>query len=134
MVGGIVGSEWVLPIVSLAVLILLQGLSRMLPRRPELFDFPARDRFLRLPRKYQDPGIAIMRSTLDLVAVQSTLALFFAQVAGWRRAAGYGPIGEHVILIFVATAIMPWVFVMLRRLERAVAEAEAAWQQEDRGA
>lgn len=129
--GPVGDAAWVLPVVSLGVLILLQGLGGILPRRPELFNFPTRERFLRLPRKHQEPGIAIMRSTLDLVAVESSLMLFFAQVAEWRSALGYEPIGEHLVLVFLATAIMPWVFVMLGRLERAVQQAEAAWQRED---
>jgi hypothetical protein len=120
------GAQWVLPAVSLGMVLLLQGLGALLPGRPQLFNFPSRDRFLRLPRKYQEPVIVLMRSMVDLVAIETSLVLFFAQVVEWRGSVGFQTMGEHAILLILAVGSTPWLVIMLGRLDRAVGEAETA--------
>lgn len=118
-----------LPLIGVACWALLAGVSRALPSHPHLFNFPEKERFLKLPREYHAPVVAQMQAMLDLVALSTALLFLGIQVMAWRVAMG-GESGAFGYLPLVALLVVPLVpLVWLPRLNRAVEEQERRWKQ-----
>jgi uncharacterized membrane protein len=117
-----------LPLISLAVTGLLVGSREMVRRRPQWFNFPDKDRFLKLPTRYRAPVIVEMQFTLDVAAAASLLPIVFVQYLMWETARGnavqYGVVGVIVGCIFVT----PLILIVASRVTTATEEAVKRWK------
>jgi uncharacterized membrane protein len=122
---------FLLPMIALATLGLLQGISAALPSKPSLFNFPEKARFLRIPERYRGPVIDEMRTMLDVTAIL-TLAVFAAvQLMLWRAAHGARDSGGMVVVLVLSVVLLPMILLFLPRLSAATSEAERRWRAED---
>jgi hypothetical protein len=113
-----------LPLVAVATSALLAGLSAALPRHPDWYNFPDKERFLRLPRAAQAPVVALMRSTLDLTATGVALVMALGHALLWYAARGPVPAAAHVMLLLLTVLLGPGILVSTSRLSAAVDAAE----------
>jgi uncharacterized membrane protein len=117
-----------LPLMALAVTGLLFAIRQSLPRRPQWFNFPDKDRFLRLPARYRPPVIEEMQLTLDITAAITLLPLAYIQYLMWQTALGneseLGVLGVALSGIFIAPAIL----IVMGRVTSATEEAEKRWK------
>lgn len=121
--------EWFgLPMIGVATLLLLQGVGAILPRRPELFNFAEKERFLRIPRAYHGPVIALMRATLDLTGVIVALTFLFVHLMLWRAGDGEAPAGMHIVILVLSVGTLPLILLMTSKINTAVEEAERRWK------
>ncbi len=120
-----------LPIVALVTLGGLQGLSAMLPKAPALFNFPDKQRLLRIPERYRGPVIEQMRAVLDLTSVSVLLVFGVVQWTLWRSALGVRGSGGMVVTLVAGVLVVPMILLLLPRLSAATAEAERRWYAED---
>jgi uncharacterized membrane protein len=120
-----------LPFIALGVHLILVTLIHSLPRRPDLFNFPDKDRFLRLPTTYQGPVIAIMQWMLDLTSVLTVLLLATGQVTIWLGATGGNAALGTNVLLGLTVAFVPLIAIPLKRLTHAVDAAERRWRDDE---
>lgn len=113
-----------LPFIALGVHLLIFTLGQSLPRRPELFNFPDKARFLRLPRAYQGPVITAMQRLMDVMALLVTLVIAAAQAMMWRAADGHEGGALHIAVLVLSVAIAPVVLLGVQRLSTAIDAAE----------
>jgi len=124
--------EWFgLPMVGIATLALLQGVGALLPTRPQLFNFSEKERFLKIPRAYHGPVIALMRATLDLTGVIVALTFLLVHVMLWRAGHGEAPAAMHVVILLLSVGTLPMILVVNSRIDVAVVEAERRWRGEE---
>jgi uncharacterized membrane protein len=120
-----------LPLLSLAITGLMTAIRQALPRRPEWFNFPDKDRFLKLPTRYRAPVITEMQRTLDIAAAASLLPLAFVQYLMWQTALGHtmplGIVGVIVGSIFVT----PVILIVAGRVTSATEAAEKRWKADE---
>lgn len=114
-----------LPAINLILTAVLLGISRALPSRPHLFNFPDKDRFLRLSPAYQAPVIAVMRSVLDVALVGVLLTLISVQALMWRTALGEDA-GALKFAPFLGLLLTPVLLLLVLRVQNATEQAEAA--------
>lgn len=119
-----------LPIVALLTFALLQWVSSLLPRRPELFNFPDKERFLRMPREYHAPVVHEMRGVLDVTAALTLLVVLLVQLLLWRVAQGRAP-GALAVGPWLGIAILPMFLVFLARVTNAVDRQERLWRERE---
>lgn len=120
---------WMLiPIVALLVQALMTGLTSLLPRRPDLFNFSEKERFLRIPEAYRGPVIARMRDTMDVIGLLAMLVMAYVQVMMWRAALGDSAKGLSMWLIVATVLFTPLALIMTLRVNTAVDEAERRWK------
>ena len=112
------------PLVAVATSALIAGLSAYLPKKPSLFNFPDKARFLRLPREAQEPVIVVMRSMLDLTAAGVALVMASAHALLWYATQGPVPAAAHVLLLLLTVLLGPVLLVYSSRVSTAVDEAE----------
>lgn len=117
-----------LPLLGLATTGLMLAIRQALPRKPHLFNFPDKDRFLKLPERYRPPVIVEMQRTLDITAAITLLPLTYVQYLMWQTAMGQpselGVLGIAIGGIFIAPAIL----LVMGRVTSASDEAEKRWK------
>lgn len=118
------GSWFGLPLVAVATSALLAGLSAALPRHPDWYNFPDKERFLRLPRAAQAPVVALMRRTLDLTATAVALFMLLVHAMLWRAASGPVPAAAHVVVLLLGILLAPVILWSTSRVSAAVDAAE----------
>jgi uncharacterized membrane protein len=124
--------EWFgLPMIGVATLLLLQGVGAILPRRPELFNFAEKERFLKIPRAYHGPVIALMRATLDLTGVIVALTFLFVQVMLWRAGDGKAPEWMNITVLVFPIGTLPMILLLTSKINTAVEDAERRWKADE---
>lgn len=124
--------EWFgLPMVGIATLALLQGIGALLPTRPQLFSFPEKERFLKIPRAYHGPVLALMRATLDLTGVIVTVIFLLVHVMLWLAGDGEAPASMHVVILLLSVGTLPMILVVTSKINTAVEEAERRWKEDE---
>jgi len=124
--------EWFgLPMVGVATLVLLQGIGALLPTRPQLFNFPEKERFLKIPRAYHGPVLALMRATLDLTGVIVTVIFLLVHVMLWLAGDGEAPASMHVAILLLSVGTLPMILVVTSKINTAVEEAERRWKEDE---
>lgn len=121
-----------LPFITLGIHLLLLTVVYALPKRPQLFNFPDKDRFLRLPRSYQAPVIAVMQSTLDLTSLLVMVVMGLVQVMMWRAAHGATDRVLHVVMLILPVVLGPTILLSVSRVSTAVDTAERRWRDDER--
>jgi len=102
-------------------------ISALLRSRPHLFNFPEKDRFLRLPSEYQQPVIAEMRVMLEAASLSTVLTTFVIQLGIWRRSTGESQ-GLIAALPHFAFLLGPAILVLLLRVTSALEREEKRWK------
>ena len=120
------GSWFGLPLVAVATSALLAGLSAYLPKKPSLFNFPDKERFLRLPPAAQAPVIVVMRATLDLTATGVALVMAMAHALLWYAARGPVPAVAHAMLFVLTLLLGPAILLATSRVSAAVDAAASS--------
>lgn len=121
-----------LPFIALGVHLLLLTLTQMLPQKPHLFNFPDKERFLRLPTAYQSPVIAAMQWMLDLTSLGVMLVMATVQVLMWRAAMGKTDEIAHLALLIGCILLGPAILISITRVTNAVDAAEKRWREDER--
>lgn len=124
-------SPWswaMLPIIALVAHLFVAGTSALLPRKPHLFNFSDKERFLRIPEAYRGPVIQRMREMLDVTAAFMMLVFGAVQVMVWRSALGHPSDGMSLGLIVVTVMTTPALLFLVSRVNTAVDEAEKRWK------
>lgn len=117
-------SWMLLPIIAFVTLGLLSGIEAALPKRPDLFNFPEKERLLALPPEYRRDVIREMQMVLSATAVLAMLVFGVVQVVMWRAAHGH-PTSFALPLISVsAIAFVPVVLLLTSRVNNATIEAD----------
>lgn len=127
-----VGSWFLLPGVALASFLLMQWIGSQLPRRPHWFNFPDKERFLRLPAEYRAPAIERMRGVMDLISVGLVLTFLVINVLMWKVAMGEPP-GLWAASPFMAFLMTPVILVAVSGVTADVEEAERRWTRDGGG-
>lgn len=109
-----------LPLLALALVLGNAALVRWLPRRPELFNHPDKQRFLALPAPYRAPVIRRMQEFLHWISVQVVLLFGLIQVAILRTALGATSSTFMVAVLVLAVAVLP--MLLLWNVSRVQAE------------
>lgn len=99
---------------------LLTGLTLMLPRNPELFNFSEKEKFLKLPKEFQRPVIVRMQFAMDIIGAMTMLTLGFVQWMLWRTAAGHTMGLALAWLMGVTVLIAPVAFLLVGRVSAEV--------------
>ncbi len=121
--------EWFgLPMIGVATLALLQGIGALLPKHPQLFNFAEKERFLRIPRAYHGPVIALMRATLDCTGVIVTVIFLLVHVMLWRAGDGEAPAAMHIVILLLSVGTLPMILLVTSKINAAVEEAERRWK------
>jgi hypothetical protein len=121
-----------LPLVAFACLLLTDIIATKLPRRPSLFNFPGKERFLQLPESYRGPAIARLQRVMDMVGAITVLVMFGAQWLMAHVAQGGSGSAGTVALIVGPSLLMPLVFVMVQGVNDEVDAAMRRWESERR--
>lgn len=98
----------------------LTWLTVLLPAKPELFNFPEKERFLKLPAEYQRPVIARMQFALDIIAAGTMLLMSYVQWLLWRTAMGQSQGGGLVGIIVFTVCIGPAALLLVSRVSAEV--------------
>ncbi len=117
-----------IPLVATGSLGFILGLTLALPKYPQLFNFPEKERFLRLPARYRGPVLRAMQTTLDATATAMMLMLGTTSYALWRAARGDDSASSHVAIVLGAVAFSPVVLILVARVNAATEEAERRWK------
>lgn len=121
-----------LPFIALGVHLLLLTVTQMLPQKPHLFNFPDKERFLRLPTAYQGPVIAAMQWTLDMTSLAVMLVMATVQVLMWRAAMGKTDEIAHLAFLIGSIILGPAILISITRVTNAVDAAEKRWREDER--
>lgn len=105
----------------------LQVVSMLLPKRPHLFNFPDKDRFLALPAEYRAPVIVEMQIVLEVCTIGTLVTLWLVQLLMWRKAMGVDAGLLEVAPVF-GFLIAPVVLAMLTRVSSATEREERRWK------
>jgi uncharacterized membrane protein len=116
-----------LPAIALLTLALMQGIGALLPGRPHLFNFPAKDKLLALPPAARAPIIAQMQSFMDLSSVLTMLVMLGAQWMLWESAQGRAIGTSNTVLMVACAGLTPVLLLFIWRLNTATERAHAAW-------
>lgn len=118
------GSWMLLPFIALVTQGLLTGLEFLLPKRPDLFNFPEKDRLLALPPEYQRDAVREMQMLLQVIG--SIVMIVFALVQGmmWRAAYGARITNALPVLIILSIAVLPLTLWLSSRVSTATLESE----------
>ena len=123
-----------LPLIALATQAGLAWVSASLPRHPHWFNFPEKERFLRIPATYRAPVLDRMRQTLDAAAAFTVFVFTVVQVMVWRAALGHSPGALSLGLIIGTVMFVPGLLILTSRVNRAVDEADKRWTASERQA
>lgn len=116
------------PLVALVMLIALNWISSQLERRPQYFNFPEKERFLRIPHEYRGPVIERMREMLTITSSVMVLVFAAVQVMMWRTAMGHSAKGLSLALMVGVVMSTPALLVLVSRVNNAVDVAERRWK------
>ena len=116
-----------LPLIAVVIQGLMTGATLLLPKRPDLFNFPEKERFLKLPPEYRGDVIPRMQQTMDALGALTVLVLFGVQVMLWRVALGHSPSNVFPILILCTVVFLPAALVLTARVNTATEEAHKKW-------
>lgn len=121
-----------LPAIALFTLALIQGIGTLLPSRPELFNFPSKDKLLALPPAARAPVIAQMRTFMDITSLLVMIIMLGVQWMLWQSAQGNTSRTSSAVLMVVSFGLAPLLLVLVWRLNSATERAHAAWQASQR--
>lgn len=116
-----------LPVMNLVLLAILALVSARLPDKPHWFNFPDKERFLALPRRYQAPVIEEMRLMLEVTALGVVLTLLAVQVLLWRTAMGERS-GLLSLAPFIGVLLTPVLLTFVLRVQTATEREEKRWR------
>ncbi|GAB1343838.1 hypothetical protein [Gemmatimonas sp.] len=117
-----------LPLVALSLLVLFEVIRRRLPHRPELFNFPGKDDFLKLPAEYRPPIIAKMQGFLDITASLTTAIMGAVQLMLWHVARGGKSDVVTIGILLVSVMTTPALFLVLQGVTNEVDAAKKRWE------
>lgn len=117
-----------LPIIAVAAQLLIEGIRRALPSRPELFNFPGKDDLLKLPREYHPPVIAQMQWFLDVIASATNAIMFGVQILMWYTARGGSSQNASLALMMISVLFTPLIFLLVQRVSNEVESAKRKWE------
>lgn len=126
------GSWLLLPGVAGITLGLLSWCAGLVARRPQYFNFPDKERFLRIPSEFHAPVTARMRETLDVTGVFLILVMGYVQVMMWRSAQGANVTGMSLGLLITLILSAPGILILTSRVSAAVDVAEQRWKAGER--
>ena len=124
-------SPWswgIIPIIALVTQAGIAWTSSILPKKPHLFNFNEKERFLRIPEAYRPPVIQRMREMLDVTGAFTVLVFATVQVMIWRSALGHPSDGISLGLIIGTVLFTPGILILVSRVNTAVDEAEKRWK------
>jgi len=98
----------------------LTGLTLSLPKRPELFNFPEKERFLMLPPEFQAPVIVRMQLAMDVIATGTMLIIGVAQWLLWRSAMGHPESSGLLAIVIFTVLVGPLAFLLVGRVSAEV--------------
>ncbi|MBL0938386.1 MAG: DUF1648 domain-containing protein [Gemmatimonadaceae bacterium] len=117
--------EWMLlPAIAVLTVLLMEGISRKLPTKPHLFNYPGKEDLLALPAEYQAPVIVAMQWTLDWISFGTVLILLGVQWLRWHVATGGSGQTGNVVLLLSIVLSMPLIFFLVGRVGRATDDAK----------
>lgn len=121
--------SWLLlPLIAAATQALLTVLTLVLPKRPDLFNFPEKDRFLKLPEAYRAEIIPRMQETMDVLSIVMMLVLCSVQVMIWRSAMGH-PTKNSLPFFMAGTLVfLPLALWLTSRVNAATEAADKKWK------
>jgi uncharacterized membrane protein len=98
----------------------LTWISVTLPRKPELFNFSEKEKFLRLPEEFRPPVIVHMQFALDIIGTCTMLTIAYVQWMLWRTATGH-PVGLGLAGLMISTVVIaPVAFLLVGRVSAEV--------------
>ncbi len=121
-------SVGVLPLMMVLLQLLLEVLRARLPKRPDSFNFPDKEDFLRLPDEYRAPVIRQMQWMLDATAVVMHVALVVVLGSVWLKADGRGSSVVTLLPILLGVFTTPVIFLLLSRVTNALEEQMKEWR------
>jgi uncharacterized membrane protein len=119
---------FLLPGIALVLQLLFEGIGAMLPSRPQWFNFPEKERFLALPREFQAPVIAEMRTLLDIALFGIQLLFLVIQYQLWAAAQGRGTSGLIIAAAVLPVLLTPMTLFWLTRVTSALEREEARYR------
>ncbi len=119
---------FLLPGIAVLTQALLTWITLLLPSKPQLFNFPDKDRFLALPAKYQRPIIEMMQTTMDIIGALVVLTMAYVQWLLWRTAMGTPQTLGVLGVVVSSVVIAPVALVMTSRISTRVDEQEKRWR------
>lgn len=114
---------FLLPLIAVATVALNYGLARLLPRRPQLFNFPGKPQLLALPAERRGPVIARMQECLYALSVPVVALFGYLQWTSYRAAHGADSgelvLGVHLLgFVAVPLVLVLWLPRVQRELDR----------------
>lgn len=125
------GSWFLLPLITLAAIAFNYSLAHLLPRRPQLINFPGKPRLLSLPAGRQAPVIARVQDILYWISTFVIVLFGYIQWTTYRSAHGADSERPVLAILLVSLLFMPlalgfWIPRITRELDRQVeADREA---------
>lgn len=120
-----------LPLLALALVLLNAAIARWLPRRPDLFNHPDKQRFLALPATYRAPVIRRMQEFLHWISVQLVLLFGLIQVGIYRTALGATSGTFMVVVLVLGTAVLPMLLLWnVSRIQTEITRQFRLFQQQ----
>lgn len=101
-------------------------------RKPQYFNFPEKERFLKIPAEFHGPVLVRMRETLDVTGIFLILVMGYVQFMMWRSAQGTNVQGMSIGLIVGTVMFTPAILILTSRVNTAVDEAEQRWKSAER--
>lgn len=121
--------SWLLlPAIAGATLGLLSWSGAFVARRPQYFNFPEKERFLKIPAEFHGPVLVRMRETLDVTGVFLIVVMGYVQFMMWRSAQGANVQGMSLGLIVGTILFAPGIIFLTSRVNSSVDEAEKRWK------
>ena len=122
------GRWFLLPSVSIGLLLMFEFLTRLLRRRPDLLNIPDRERFVRLPVRFRVPVDTVIATMMDSSVTSVVLVLGLIQWHQWRIAMGE-PGAPGVLLVLAPFPITFVVLLQVVRISNAVDAADRRWKE-----
>jgi uncharacterized membrane protein len=120
---------WGLPVaISVATMLLLEWLRSRLPTKPALFNFPGKERLLKLQPEYQTEAIRSMQGFMDVMNLQLLVTFALVQWMIWRGAHGQRMQGVTIALLLMNPVMLVAMGLYLSRLQKVVDEATGRYE------
>lgn len=120
---------WGLPVaIAVATMLLLEWLRARLPAKPELFNFPGKERLLKLPPEYRTEAIRSMQGFMDVMNLQLLVTFALVQWMIWRGAHGQGMQGVTIALLLMNPLMLVVMGLYLSRLQTVVDAATRKYE------
>jgi uncharacterized membrane protein len=127
-----VWSWLLLPAIAGATLGFVTWCGAFVARRPEYFNFPEKERFLKIPSEFHGPVLERMRETLDVTGVFLIVVMAYVQFMMWRSAQGTNVQGMSLGLLVGTIMFTPGILILTSRVNTAVDDAERRWKDAER--